>query len=350
MRVFKEGTNRHSLSILKEIPFALEIHQGIPGTAHFRNGDECHIGCLGCTNPKCMYFSDDEIECERVDGFPNDKSNNVCPVEALAWDNSSTTPVIDSRKCINCGVCVSRCPVGALFFSSKGKLTINTAPAKYVESRKPDTTTQSFHLRQIEQLVKIPRAGVSLNASDQLFESIYNKLFRLKSNYHNAVGRSLLIALGCKCSMRRIGDVYTRMDAIYSSPAGSFGAVEVEFGRDTLDASRGVLDDIAVLNTRYGVHKNDNKALVLCLQLPNARQGYWQVVRDVKIVEGIKIGTITIGALMFLLWNGCVLEPEDDRYYIDYDNMDLRHILCVQVDCDDIPLSDRELGIMEPMK
>lgn len=84
--------------------------------------------------------------------------------------------------------------------------------------------------------------------------------------------------------------------------------------------------------------------------MPNARQGYWQVVRDVNIVEGIKIGTITVGALMFLLWNGCVLEPENDRYYIDYDNMDLRSILCAQVDCDNIPLSDKELGIVEPMK
>lgn len=350
MWIFKEGTNRRSLSILKEMPFALVIRQGVPGTACFRNGDECHIGCLGCTNPKCMYFSNDEIECDRVDGFPNDKSTDVCPVGALAWDNASDAPVIDSRKCISCGVCVSRCPAGALFFSSRGKLTVNTAPSKYVETRKPDAEAQSVHLRQMERLVKIPRAGVSLNASDQVFESIYKKLFHLKSNDHNAVGRSLLIALGCKCATRRIGDVYTRMDAIYSSPAGSFGAVEIEFGKETLDASRGILDDIAVLNTRYGVHKHDNKALVLCLQLPSARQGYWQVVRDIKNVQGIKIGTVTVGALMFLLWNGCVFEPEADQYYMDFDNMDLRRILCVQADCDAIPLSSKKLGIMEPMK
>ena len=150
--------------------------------------------------------------------------------------------------------------------------------------------------------------------------------------------------------MRRIGDVYTRMDAIYSSLAGSFGAIEIEFGRDTLDASRGILDDIAVLNTRYGIKKHSNNALVICLQLPNARQGYWQVVRDLKIVEGIKIQTLTVGALMFLLWNSCIFEPENNRYYIDYDNMDLRKILCKQVDCKDISVSDKKLGIMEPMK
>ena len=350
MRVFKKGASRQNLSILKEIPFALEIHQGIPGTAHFRNGEEGHIGCLNCMAPRCMYFSESEIECDYVDGFPNDKSVNACPVDAISWDASCAAPAVDSRKCINCGICVSRCPVGALYFSSRGKLMVNTAPGNSVESIKFDSATQTVHFHQIDQLLKVPRCGVSLNASNHLFESIYDKLLHLRNNYHNPIGRNLLIALGCKCSMRRIGDVYTRMDAIYSSPAGSFGAVEIEFGRDTLDASRGILDDIAVLNTRYGVHKHDNKALVICLQLPNARQGYWQVVRDVKNVEGIRIGTITIGALMFLLWNGCIFEPEDDRYYIDYDNMDLRHILCVQVDCDDIPLSDKELGIMEPMK
>lgn len=350
MQVFNERTNRKNLSILKEMPFAFEVHQGAPGTAHFRSGDEYHIGCLGCTKPRCMFFSESEIECNRVNSFSSDKSVDACPVKAITWDNSLSVPVIDSRKCINCGICVSRCPVGALYFSSRGKLMVNAVQEKIVECRKTDSATQSTHLHQINQLLNVPRAGILLNASDRLFETIYEKLFRIRNNYHNMVGRNLLIALGCKCAMRRIGDVYTRMDAIYTSPAGSFGAVEIEFGRDTLDASRGILDDIAVLNTRYGVHKHSNKALVICLQLPNARQGYWQVVRDIQIVEGIKIGTITVGALLFLLWNGCIFEPENDRYYIDYDNMDLRRILCTQIDCDNIPISDKKLGIMEPMK
>lgn len=350
MQVFKEGSNRQTLTILKEIPFALEIHQGTPGIAYFRNGDECNIGCLGCANPRCMFFNECEIECDFIKGFPNDKSINACPVEAIAWDNDTNTPKIDTQKCINCGICASRCPVGALYFTENEELAVHSADTMYTVVSESDAANLSTHTHQVEQLLKVPRAGVSLNANDQLFERIYDKLFHLRSNYHNTVGRNLLIALGCKCSMCRIGDVYTRMDAIYSSQAGSFGAVEIEFGKDTLDASRGILDDIAVLNTRYEINKHNNQALVICLQLPNSRQGYWQVVKDIKNVEEIKIGTITVGALMLLLWNGCAFEPENDRYYIDYDNMDLRHILCVQIDCDDISLSHKELGIVEPMK
>ena len=350
MRVFKEKTERKSILILKNIPFAFETQQGNPGIACFYNGEKIHFGCIGCLNPRCMYFSDGEIECDQINGFSNDKTLNACPVEAIIWDDSSATPMIDSKMCINCGICVSRCPVGALYFSNEGKPMVNIVSNEFVEKRSLDKETQAVHKLQIEHLLKIPHVGVSLNASDQLFETIYDKLLNLSSNYHNTVGRNLLIALGCKCSMRRIGDAYTRMNAIYSSPKGSFGAVEIEFGRDTLDAVRGILDDIAVLNTRYGIHKNKNNALVICLQLPNARQGYWQVVKDVKVVEGIKIKTITVGALMLLLWHGSVFEPEGERYYIDYDNMDLRHILCAQINCDDIPLSDKELGIVEPMK
>lgn len=305
---------------------------------------------MKCINPRCLYFNKEEIECDSISDFPNDKSINVCPVEAIAWDNVKNVPLIDTKKCINCGICVRRCPVGAIYFTENCQLMINTFSSQYSEVKPLNETTMAMHTHQIKQLLKIPRNGIYFKATDQIFELIYSKMFNLKSNYHNFICRNLLIALGCKCSMRRIGDVYTRMDAIYNSCNGSFGAVEIEFGRDTLDAARGILDDIAVLNTRYGIDKYYNKAIVICLQLPNARQGYWQVVKDVKDVEGIKIGTITVGALMILIWYGCFFEPENDRYYIDYNNMDLRRILCTQIDCDYISISSKELGIIEPME
>lgn len=350
MQIFNEIANVNSIGILNEMPMAIEIHQDAPGIAHFYNGDSCHIGCLGCLNPRCMSFSEEEIECNYIEGFPYDRNTNVCPVEAISWNTTSAVPEINPTNCMSCGICVSRCPVGALYFTSDGEVRVATSDTQYVEFKESNDTNQSIHNTQTAQLSELPRAGVALNVSDQIIEGIYEKLFRLRNNYHNSVGRNLLIALGCKCSTRRIGDVYTRMDAVYLSNGGSFGAVEIEFGRDTLDASRAILDDIAVLNTRYGVNKNNDRAIVICLQLPNARQGYWQVVKDIKEVENIKIGTITIGALMFLLWNGCKLEPEGDLYYIDYDDMDLRQKLCYQVDCDNIPISNKKLGILEPEK
>ena len=347
MRIFKETVNRKSISILRDVPKSIEYTCGAPAIAHFHDGQSCSLGCLGCVHPRCMHFDSQDVSCGEVHAFPNDQTINTCPVDAIAWNSETDTPIIDSEKCINCGICINRCPVGAIFFD--GSIKVNTETASKEIKGGIDNSSIAKQAQQITSLDAIPRSGTSIIESDELFDSIYAKLLGIKSHYHNLIARNLLISLGCRSAMRRIGDVYTRMDAIYSSADGCFGAVEVEFGRDTLDASRGILDDIAVLYTRYDIPKDQNMPLVVCLQLPNARQGYWQVVKDIKTVEDITISTITIGALMILNWNGCILLPDDVTYYLDYDNMSQRSIIEWQVNRP-LQISDKHLGIVEPMK
>ena len=347
MRIFSETINRSSISVLKDIPSRIEYISGGPSKAYFAGGQSCSIGCLGCTNPRCMKFEASEITCSEVESFPNDQSLNVCPVDALSWDDERDIPKVDSTKCINCGICLRRCPVGAIYYNNG--VHVNATTSQQQTTGAVDSNTIRLQTKQIEALEDIDRCGVLIMESDKLMESIYEKLNRLKPQFHNTVGRNLLISLGCNSAMRRIGDVYTRMDAVYSSSDGCFGAVEVEFGRDTLDASRGILDDIAVLYTRYEIDKDANLPLVICLQLPNARQGYWQVVKDIKNVEDIAIATITIGAMLLLNWNGCSLIPDDVTYHLDYDNMDLRSVISWQLNRQ-INISDKLLGILEPQK
>lgn len=347
MRIFSERNNRSSISILKNIPSRIEYASGEPSKAYFDNGQFCSLGCLGCINPKCMKFEATEIICSEAENFPNDKSVNVCPVDALSWDNDREIPRIDSEKCIDCGICLRRCPVGAMYYNDG--VYVNTAASCQQIVVSADSDAKRLQKEQILLLERVERRGVFIMESDELMKSVYEKLNRLKPQFHNTVGRNLLISLGCNSAMRRIGDVYTRMDAVYSSPDGAFGAVEVEFGRDTLDASRGILDDIAVLYTRYGINKSANLPLVICLQLPNIRQGYWQVVKDIKNVEDIAISTITIGAMLLLNWNGCPLNSDGVTYYLDYDNTDLRSAISRQLDRQ-IDISNKLLGILEPQK
>lgn len=348
MRIFSVINNRHKISILNEIPSSIEYSSGYPSRAYFSNGQHSALGCIGCLNPKCMHFDGSEIGCDEVDSFPNDKSINVCPVDAITWDERMDVPAINTDKCITCGICIRRCPVGALYFDGS-TIKVNTASSSYIQNYAVSKDSTELQMNQIKSLKSVRKCGVTILETEELLQSIYEKLFTMKSNYHNIIGRNLLISLGCNCSMRRIGDVYTRMDAIYSSPDHCFGAVEIEFGRDTLDASRGILDDIAVLYTRYEIIKDANTPLVICLQLPNARQGYWQVVKDVKIVEHISIRTITIGALMLLNWNGCVFTPASEMFYLDYDNMDLRTQISNMIGRE-LLLGEKFFGILEPSK
>lgn len=347
MQIFKEISYRKNISILIDVPNTISYTIGAPAKAHFSDRSSCSISCLGCVNPRCMYLTEDDVNCDAIVAFPYDRMLSACPTNAIEWSEVLGVPVIDTEKCINCGICVSRCPVGALYFDESVK--VNSATSIKQKNYQIDQYVLDNHILQIDSLLCIKKNGTMIIETNELLESIYDKLQNIQSIYHNVIGRNLLIALGCKCSMRRIGDVYTRMDAIYKSMAGTFGAVEIEFGRETLDASRGVLDDIAVLFTRYGVDKLNNKAFVICLQLPNARQGYWQVVKDINQVEHIKISTITIGALMILIWNNCSLIPENDYYYVDYDNMTIRDAISSQIGRP-IEISDKSLGILEPLK
>lgn len=347
MRILTEAIKRNHISILRDMPAHIEYCSGFPTMAHFPNGEVSSLECLGCVKPQCMSFDPHEVMCDEVENFPNDQSLNTCAVNAMQWDFDSDTPIIDTEKCINCGVCMRRCPIGAIYFDRTVK--VNRDVTDKVIHKAADVDTAVLQTQQIEILNNIARSGVLIEESDEIFEAIYEKLTNICSNYHNPVVRNLLISLGCQSAMRRIGDVYTRMDAIYSASDDSFGVVEVEFGRDTLDAFRGILDDIAVLFSRYGIAKDANLPLVICLQLPNARQGYWQVVKDVNLVEGITIGTLTIGAMMLLNWNGCQLLPESVTYYFDYENMNLRSTVSCQTGRR-IQLSEKFLGILEPMK
>lgn len=347
MQVFKETASRQEISVLKEIPIWIKYVHGFPATLYFSDENYCSVGCIGCINPRCMQFEAYEISCEELADFPNDKNLNVCPVDAISWDTASDTPIVNEDKCIICGICIRRCPVGAFYFDKIVKVNRSTS-SKMIKGV-ADNAFITLQAEQIDELSNITRDGTPIIESDELFNSIYNKLIGIKSNYHNIIGRNLLISLGCRCAMRRIGDVYTRMDAVYSSRDKCFGTIEIEFGRDTLDASRGILDDIAILYTRYGIKKNVNIPLVICLQFPNARQGYWQVVKDIKAIEDINISTITIGAMMLLNWNGCFLLPDDGTYYMDYDNMDLRPTILWQIGRK-IQVSDKYLGILEPQK
>jgi len=347
MQIFKENVSRKRLLTFNVMPDSIIYHENAPAQMLFSNGDKCNTACVGCKNPACMYYNDNEIECSNLPDFPNDKSIDVCPVDAIEWDFTTENPKIDASKCLNCGLCIKRCPVGALYYD--GTIKVVSEKSKYQDVV---AATQDNFVKQEQQLdiiSTLERKGCFIRETDTLLTSIYDKLTSLRSNFHNTVVRNLFIGLNCNCAMRRIGDVYTRMDAVYLSKRNSFGAIEVEFGKDTLDASRGILDDIAVLNTRYGVPKNDNMAVVVCLQLPNARQGYWQVVKDIFAVENIQINTITIGALLILLWNHKHFEPTDFSYYVDYDNMDIRKILERHIGRK-INLSDKFLGILEPIK
>jgi len=352
MQVFKEISSRKEICLIDKLPERVEYQKNSPAIWYFTKGNGVESCCIKCNNPRCLRFSKQEVAFNYLDNFTYDTSTTVCPSGALQWDEKSEMPVILQEKCIHCGLCIRRCPVGAIYEDqTKSEIKVSSNKKANISSVPVTKANVLAQQENISQLCKVKRTGMLIVETDDVLEQIYDKISALLSNNdYNLFVRNLFLSLNCKCAVSRVGDVYTRMDAVYSTNnRDSFGVIEVEFGKDTLDASRGVLDDIAVLNARYGIPKEKNDAVVVCLQLPNARQGYWQVIKDVLTVENLPISTITVGALLILMWNFKSFNLKEHSYYADYDNMSIREALKDHIGRQ-IALSDKTQGILEPQK
>lgn len=103
------------------------------------------------------------------------------------------------------------------------------------------------------------------------------------------------------------------------------------------------------MHSRNNLGKKDNAALVVCLSFPNKRQGYFQVIKDIHRVLDLKIQTISLGALLLLVWNGAAVNFLSREFYVDFDNLSIRGITEFRLNRH-VLLSEGKLGILEPEK
>jgi len=347
MQVFKKDNQNKTLVLLNQKIESIDYAPKRKPNVHLQNGCVDSLCCAKCLNPRCMFLSESEASCTYIKDFSFDKNDKVCPVDAIRISENDGFPIIDNKACIKCGVCVRRCPFGSLYFNPN--LSLNKTKSIHQFETSVDDKSICNHNHDVESAIQANKTGIIFEESEAIYSQIYNRLISLKPAVQNHVVRDILISLNCDSSLRRIGDVYTRMDAIYQCN-NCVGPIEIEFGRDSLDASRAILDDIAVLKVRYSLPKEESHPLVIFLTLPNARQGYWQVVKDIKRVESIKINTITIGCLFLLNWRFADLKRDGIDFYLDYDQMSLRKMILEYIKKNHINISNGFLGICEPEK
>lgn len=98
--------------------------------------------------------------------------------------------------------------------------------------------------------------------SPENIEAVYKKIESLHTDarFPNIITRNLLLALGEKAMIRRRGDVYLRIDSL-AEFNDRIAIFEIEFHSDSLESPRAILDDIAVLSSRYGIPKEQNTSI-----------------------------------------------------------------------------------------
>ncbi|WP_134773004.1 4Fe-4S binding protein [Ornithinimicrobium flavum] len=69
--------------------------------------------CWRCADAPCTWFTPQEVARHIPAPLSLNPDRLVCPTDALSI-KVGEAPVIDPDRCIGCGLCVTRCPVGAI--------------------------------------------------------------------------------------------------------------------------------------------------------------------------------------------------------------------------------------------
>lgn len=318
----------------------------------FANGDASVGSCIRCHDAPCIEYRDEELRVRGLEDFPADLDSSVCPSGAITWEADDTSPKVDPVQCFSCGLCVSRCPVGAIWISGESKAFVNDESNQYFrEADKPVTPASVEGIR--DRFKGLPSKGRYLMETDPLIEGIYSQiegLLKTAPKLPQHLTRNLMLAVGTQAAMRRLGDVNVRMELVFSNEA-SVGTAEVEMKREgQMDAPRNILDNIAVLSARYGFPKDKVTSLIVSLHLPNNRSDYWRVLKDIKDVLGVRIGSLTIGALVVLVWEQRRVEAHfGNLFYADEDDRSIRAAL-EKLLGRKLNISPRYLGVVETTK
>ncbi len=276
-----------------------------------------------------MEYREDELAVSGFPQFPADATSQVCPTDALEWPAGSSTPRVNPAACISCGLCVSRCPVAAISLNRDGIAVVNDQSNKHFLSA-DGAASQEVVDKITGRFSRVSKVGQMFRESDRHLKTIFLRIKRsgktLGPQFPNLFSRNLLIEVGIGSAMRRRGDTNIRMDMVLGPPGVAHGVAEVEFGfGGILDAPRNLLDNVAVLCSRYGFEKERIVSMLVASELPNQRSEYWQLVKDIAEVLGIRIGSITWGALILMVWEGTKLtiRPENE-FYTDTSSYSIR--------------------------
>ena len=326
MQTILPQQNRNTEIRLLESPVITTVLRRAELPALLSDGKrEWTAACLGCADRPCMSYTEAELRFDAIRDFPASAETAVCPVGAMVWNPVQNRPEIAAAICMECGLCAARCPVSAIYFADGFRISEEAEGTLCL----PDTP--EHRSRQREQLAMLQTAVVTgswFSDCDAQVQRVYQKLQsqRQDAQMQNLLARNSLLGLGFACVLRRRGDVNLRMDALFSC-GEQFGVAEIEFRQDALEPPRAILDDIAVLHARYGMEKQTILPLIVHLELPNARTGHWQVVEDIAAVLDIRIRTVTLAALLLLLWHRKPLRLEGNAAFLRQEHRSLRNFL-----------------------
>lgn len=278
--------------------------------------------CIGCGDSLCMEYTDAELSTPLFQAFPHNTSKRVCPTHAITCDSDSRYACINPDLCIACGLCVQRCPTAAIQFDfASRKCVVNRTPSitqSCTETEQREFIEGTKSCRQKCLFTKIP-----VGFSELYQESIYNASKRI-ADVSEIIVRNTLVNMGIPCKTNAAGNNHNRTEFFGQQGDMIIIGESNSSDTDTLSVTRRILDDVAVMVSRYSIDAKKIRPLSVINGFPNRRTDYYEVVHDIQSILGIQISTVTYHLLFVLNLFGIKLSITDfTAFFIDNTHQDL---------------------------
>lgn len=302
---------------------AIRLNPGMAATWIDEAGHEAQAGCLDCVEKTCIAFSESEISHGMFNDLPLDRVRDACASKAIKIDDQKGGVSIDADLCVLCGVCAERCQAKAIFLTDD---TAVVASSDLLE-KSPDSDA---HSKSIAQLHKAVVSGIYLFPTDKSALRILAQIKQIKPRTDifspNRLVRNILTTLGWPAGSYNQGVQYSNIDVVANSGETRVVA-EIEIGAELLDTARNLMTASAMLFDRHHWPKKQTELISVGLSIPNKRTDYWNVLEDIASVLGMHVKTITLPALIYLVWLRGELDLASENFILDADNPSIRYAL-----------------------
>jgi len=270
------------------------------------------IGCLQCKPLICYEYSAKELLLEKQENnsIPDLNPYLVCPTKAIGIENSGFL-YIEYEKCIDCLICVSRCPYGAIYYKDK-KLIIDN------ETSKDNLTKKSVSESEAVEYFNSLKIKTNYEQSSEEFllsivNNFYYKSMTLKQDSFYPLIRNFLRSLGVKTKVGKGGDTAWRYDAIALEPF----VMPIEIKSPTEDKKinpnsvRQAIENAINVEAQHNLTKKA-KSAVVGVHYSNERSASKDMLSNANELHNIKILLISSVILMYLnmkkLYNKIILD------------------------------------------
>jgi ferredoxin len=258
-------------------------------------------GCLACPDEPCRRFSSAELSRHARVETPYAPDDAVCPTDALTRVDGGLMTV-DESGCIGCGLCVVRCPVGAIWINADARSAVDEAPGGAYDQHGIDEA-EFLTARSGLSAALTPEEPPFVDASLVVHQVTWAEAALSGQQGQRALRRLVrnsFLLDGSASRLKNAGD-----NNAFSELAVDDGrhlvVIEIEPGGDLLDALRRAVAGCAVAISRYGVDPDELVEAIVMNRLPNERVDYYEVVQNVRSRLGLLTYTVPLAVLLLAI-------------------------------------------------